>query len=87
MISLQKSKLCKLVYATPSVTRRCIFRCIMSLSYFPNLFCIVVIYILRTISLNEALCGYEIPLKHLDGRTLILKNKPGDIITPGTLEK
>ncbi|KAK6025928.1 DnaJ region [Ostertagia ostertagi] len=36
----------------------------------------------KTISLNEALCGYEIPLKHLDGRTLILKNKPGDIITP-----
>ncbi|KAK6034193.1 DnaJ region [Cooperia oncophora] len=36
----------------------------------------------KAISLNEALCGYEIPLKHLDGRTLILKNKPGDIITP-----
>uniref|UniRef100_A0A158P6I8 DnaJ domain-containing protein n=1 Tax=Angiostrongylus cantonensis TaxID=6313 RepID=A0A158P6I8_ANGCA len=36
----------------------------------------------KTISLNEALCGYEIPLKHLDGRTLILKNKPNDIITP-----
>ncbi|CAJ0591957.1 unnamed protein product [Cylicocyclus nassatus] len=36
----------------------------------------------ETISLNEALCGYEIPLEHLDGRTLILKNKPGDIITP-----
>ncbi|CAJ0594565.1 unnamed protein product [Cylicocyclus nassatus] len=36
----------------------------------------------KTISLNEALFGYEIPLKHLDSRTLILKNKPGDIITP-----
>ncbi|CAJ0605397.1 unnamed protein product [Cylicocyclus nassatus] len=36
----------------------------------------------KTISLNEALCGYKIPLEHLDGRTLILKNKPGDIITP-----
>ncbi|CAJ0597975.1 unnamed protein product [Cylicocyclus nassatus] len=36
----------------------------------------------KTISLNEALCGHKIPLEHLDGRTLILKNKPGDIQTP-----
>merc|ERR1712228_952794 len=36
----------------------------------------------RTISLVEALCGFELELTHLDGRTLHIKTSPGEIIRP-----
>ena len=40
------------------------------------------LYIERTISLSEALCGFQMELKHLDDRTLIIKTAPGEIIRP-----
>ena len=40
------------------------------------------LYLSRTISLSDALCGFEMQIEHLDGRTLIIKTKPGDVIKP-----
>mmetsp|Transcript_138165 Transcript_138165/g.240346 ORF Transcript_138165/g.240346 Transcript_138165/m.240346 type:complete len:511 (+) Transcript_138165:55-1587(+) len=40
------------------------------------------LFIERDISLVEALCGFEIELKHLDGRKLLIKTNPGDIVKP-----
>jgi len=36
----------------------------------------------KTISLNEALCGFAWPVTHLDGRQILIKSKPGEIILP-----
>merc|ERR1712157_132536 len=38
--------------------------------------------ITKTLSLNEALCGYEWTFKHLDGREIAIKSKPGEVIKP-----
>jgi len=40
------------------------------------------LFIERTISLVEALCGFEIEITHLDGRKLIIKTSPGEIVKP-----
>jgi len=40
----------------------------------------------RTLTLCQALCGYEFRLKHVSGKTLILKSKPGEIVQPGDLK-
>ena len=37
----------------------------------------------HTLSLTEALCGFEFTIKQLDGRDLLIKNPPGTIIEPG----
>ncbi len=40
------------------------------------------LYIERTITLSEALCGFEMEVKQLDGRILIVRSAPGEIIRP-----
>jgi len=40
------------------------------------------LYIERTISLSEAMCGFEIELTHLDNRKLLIKTAPGEIVKP-----
>jgi len=40
----------------------------------------------HTITLCEALCGYEFRLKHVSGKTLIIKSQPGEIVQPGDLK-
>jgi hypothetical protein len=40
------------------------------------------LFIERKISLVEALCGFEMELTHLDGRKLLIKTAPGDIVKP-----
>merc|ERR1712241_385995 len=40
------------------------------------------LFIERRISLVEALCGFEIELTHLDGRKLLIKTSPGEIVKP-----
>jgi len=40
------------------------------------------LFIEKDISLVEALCGFETEITHLDGRKLLIKTSPGDIIRP-----
>ena len=40
----------------------------------------------KAVSLNEALCGFEWSITHLDGRQLVIKSKPGEVIKPITSE-
>merc|ERR1719221_1658929 len=40
------------------------------------------LFIERKISLVEALCGFELELTHLDGRKLLIKTSPGEIVKP-----
>ena len=37
----------------------------------------------KTISLKEALCGFEFTMKYVDGRKFQITNNMGNIITPG----
>jgi len=39
--------------------------------------------ITQTVSLNQALCGFSVRFEHLDGRDVMVKTKPGQII-PGS---
>ncbi|XP_038069976.1 dnaJ homolog subfamily A member 2-like [Patiria miniata] len=41
------------------------------------------LYIEQEVSITQALCGFQITLKHLDDRQLLIKNPPGSIIQPG----
>jgi DnaJ homolog subfamily A member 2 len=39
----------------------------------------------HTIGLTEALCGFHFCIKHLDGRDIVFKTTPGDVIEPGAV--
>lgn len=39
----------------------------------------------HTLSLTEALCGFQFTLKQLDGRDLLIKSPPGQVIQPGSV--
>lgn len=41
------------------------------------------LFVDHTLTLTEALCGFQFPLTHLDGRQLLIKSNPGGIIKPG----
>lgn len=38
--------------------------------------------ITKELTLVEALCGYEFVVEHLDGRKILIKSKPGEIVRP-----
>ncbi|CAI2355491.1 unnamed protein product [Caenorhabditis sp. 36 PRJEB53466] len=44
------------------------------------------LHITKKLTLNEALCGYNFLIKHLDGYPLVFTGKPGDVIRPGTVK-
>jgi len=39
----------------------------------------------HSINITEALCGFEFVVTHLDGRKLVLKQTPGDVLAPGAI--
>ncbi|THU69057.1 hypothetical protein C4D60_Mb08t10350 [Musa balbisiana] len=41
------------------------------------------LYIDHTLCLTEALCGFQFVLTHLDGRQLLIKSNPGEVVKPG----
>ncbi|KAH7519673.1 dnaJ protein homolog 2 [Ziziphus jujuba] len=41
------------------------------------------LYVEHSLSLTEALCGFQFALTHLDGRQLLIKSDPGEVIKPG----
>lgn len=43
------------------------------------------LFVEHTLSLTEALCGYQFVLTHLDGRHLLIKSNPGEVIKPGMM--
>merc|ERR1719436_2199750 len=40
------------------------------------------LFLEKKISLVEALCGFELEITHLDGRKLLIKTSPGEIVKP-----
>lgn len=36
----------------------------------------------HTLTLTEALCGFQFPVTHLDGRLILIKSAPGEVIQP-----
>lgn len=41
------------------------------------------LFIDHTLNLTEALCGFQFAVTHLDGRQLLIKSNPGEVIKPG----
>jgi DnaJ family protein A protein 2 len=43
------------------------------------------LYITHQVGIVEALCGMEFTVKHLDGRDLVIRNPPGNVLEPGSV--
>jgi DnaJ family protein A protein 2 len=43
------------------------------------------LYMKHTINLTEALCGFQFSIQHLDGRNILFKTQPGEVIEPGAI--
>ncbi|XP_054781039.1 chaperone protein dnaJ A6-like [Prosopis cineraria] len=41
------------------------------------------LYVEHNLSLTEALCGFQFVITHMDGRQLLIKSNPGEVIKPG----
>lgn len=41
------------------------------------------LFVEHTLSLTEALCGFQFILTHLDSRQLLIKSEPGEVVKPG----
>lgn len=41
------------------------------------------LFVEHNLSLTEALCGFQFVLTHLDGRQLLIKSNPGELVKPG----
>ncbi|MBA0829947.1 hypothetical protein Goarm_014510, partial [Gossypium armourianum] len=41
------------------------------------------LFLEHTLSLTEALCGFQFVITHLDGRQLLIKSNPGEVVKPG----
>lgn len=44
------------------------------------------LYMSHSVTLTEALCGFNILIRHLDGRDLLVKHPPGQVIKPGDVK-
>ncbi|XP_021278205.1 dnaJ protein homolog ANJ1 [Herrania umbratica] len=44
------------------------------------------LFVEHTLSLTEALCGFQFVLTHLDGRQLLIKSNPGEIVKPNSFK-
>lgn len=43
------------------------------------------LFMSHTLNITESLCGFRTVVKHLDGRSLVLNQKPGEFLAPGTI--
>lgn len=41
------------------------------------------LFMTHGLTLTEALCGFVVVIKHLDGRDLVVRQHPGEVISPG----
>lgn len=44
------------------------------------------LYMSHTLSLTEALCGFQMVIKHLDGRDIVIKHPPGVVVEPRAMK-
>lgn len=45
------------------------------------------LFVEHTLTLTEALCGFQFILTHLDNRQLLIKSQPGEVVKPGKFFK